>query len=824
MSITMAFCLFGCASNAKVKSVDEVKVENGNLYVRYVGDEDFTLIGQVKGDTGAQGEKGDKGDPGAQGEKGDKGDTGAQGEKGEKGDTGAQGEKGDKGDPGAQGEKGDKGETGAQGEKGDTGDPGAQGEKGEKGDPGAQGEKGDKGDPGAQGEKGDKGDPGAQGEKGDKGDTGAQGEKGDKGDPGAQGEKGDKGDTGAQGDKGDKGDKGDAVYITSIEVIAEDATTVTYKYTYSDGSETIVVMKKQVEKEERVDGMVNLAGINKNYSPEKAGDEVIKSMITVTDSVVKGAHDAHFLVHDGKAYIVYEANDVKEGEAANWDFVYCAMSIVDLKTGAVEVKIISRGEQAFANETLDVGATFVPRIIKKDENTLRVFFTSERPGVRQSLMYYLDYDVNSGTFDQNVYRMKLLTPEGKVDFTPKAYYDLAIAAGIECFSADNSAFIFDIMEYDGKKYVALNNFSGKQNALGMLNDTLDCISVIGHFGVGNSKVQLSESGIMRKNDGTWMSIIRNDLVSTNTTYGGNSKDYYFSYSADGVKWSTPRTEDFCAGGTNSKPTLNNFAGTHFMGWNQYSRSIFNFDYSTDGENWTSLYKFCSLTSFQYPEFFMYDNEIYFTTGDRAKIYFGKLPMKLIDGKFFIDDSYTFDKVFDEQIAYTDMGDVQTEHKGNIWRTAVHRNALGVYFKAETNCYNLFDKVFFMLDTAGTQTGRRENILMFKFWGEDIAVQTHDATGKSLGYKWLKRIDGIKLKRIVKGDYAYVEMFLPNEAIKVIQPLCSFTDYSQPLYFSIFGANSIDNTEFKITYNGKKVEHFNPSKYLVIDMYGKITER
>ena len=689
MSITMVFCLFGCASNAKVKSVDEVKVENGNLYVRYVGDEDFTLIGQVKGDPGAQGEKGDKGDPGAQGEKGDKGDT---------------------------------------------------------------------------------------------------------------------------------------VYITSIEVIAEDATTVTYKYTYSDNSETIVVMKKLTEKEERVDGMVNLAGINKNYSPEKAGDEVIKSMITVTDSVVKGAHDAHFLIHDGKAYIVYEANDVKEGEAAEWDFVYCAMSIVDLKTGAVEVKIISRGEQVFANETLDTGATFVPRIIKKDENTLRIFFTSERPNVRQSLMYYIDYDVKSGTLNQNVYRMKLLTPEGKVDFTPKAYYDLAIAAGMECFSSDHSAFIFDIMEYDGKKYVALNNFAGKQNALGMLNDTLDCISVIGHFGVGNSKVQLSESGIMRKNDGTWMSIIRNDLVSTNTTYGGNSKDYYFSYSAYGVKWSTPRTEDFCAGGTNSKPTLNNFAGTYFMGWNQYSRSIFNFDYSLDGENWTSLYKFCSLTSFQYPEFFMYDNEIYFTTGDRAKIYFGKLPMKLINGKFFIDDSYTFDKVFDEQIAYTDMGDVQTEHKGNIWRTAVHRNALGVYFKAETDCYNLFDKVFFMLDTAGTQTGRRENILMFKFWGEDIAVQTHDATGKSLGYKWLKRIDGIKIKRIVKGDYEYVEMFVPNEAIKVIQPLCSFTDYSQPLYFSIFGANSIDNTEFKITYNGKKVEHFNPSKYLVLDMYGKISER
>ena len=68
--------------------------------------------------------------------------------KGEKGDTGAQGEKG---------EKGDKGDTGAQGEKG---------EKGDKGDTGAQGEKG---------EKGDKGDTGAQGEKGEKGDKGDAG-------------------------------------------------------------------------------------------------------------------------------------------------------------------------------------------------------------------------------------------------------------------------------------------------------------------------------------------------------------------------------------------------------------------------------------------------------------------------------------------------------------------------------------------------------------------------------------------------------------------------------------------------------------------------
>lgn len=59
--------------------------------------------------------------------KGEKGETGAQGPKGdqgEKGETGAQGPKGDKGD------QGEKGETGAQGPKGDQGEKGETGEQG----------------------------------------------------------------------------------------------------------------------------------------------------------------------------------------------------------------------------------------------------------------------------------------------------------------------------------------------------------------------------------------------------------------------------------------------------------------------------------------------------------------------------------------------------------------------------------------------------------------------------------------------------------------------------------------------------------------------
>ncbi|MEX6157732.1 hypothetical protein [Providencia manganoxydans] len=70
---------------------------------------------------------------------------------GAKGETGAQGPKGDagaKGETGAQGPKGDagaKGEAGAQGPKGDAGAKGETGAQGPKGDAGAKGEAGAQG-------------------------------------------------------------------------------------------------------------------------------------------------------------------------------------------------------------------------------------------------------------------------------------------------------------------------------------------------------------------------------------------------------------------------------------------------------------------------------------------------------------------------------------------------------------------------------------------------------------------------------------------------------------------------------------------------------
>ena len=94
--------------------------------------------GEFVGAQGPKGEKGEPGAQGLRGEKGDTGERGPQGETGATGPQGPKGKDGEvtfesltdeqkaslRGEPGAQGEKGEKGEPGAQGEKGEKGDPG----------------------------------------------------------------------------------------------------------------------------------------------------------------------------------------------------------------------------------------------------------------------------------------------------------------------------------------------------------------------------------------------------------------------------------------------------------------------------------------------------------------------------------------------------------------------------------------------------------------------------------------------------------------------------------------------------------------------------
>ena len=363
------------------------------------------------------------------------------------------------------------------------------------------------------------------------------------------------------------------------------------------------------------------------WDPALAGDVVMRRLVNTSSPRVKGAHDAEFGCVGERAYIVTEANDVKAGESAGWSFIYATMSILDLKTLQLERVIdFAKSEQAFANETLPVGACFVPRILQKDATTLRCYFTSEDPGKRQSQMWYRDFDLASGEFAATIHKAKLKTAAGTFDFQPQYLYADAVAQGFAKKASDSSCFIFDSFKtFDGKLYVALNNFTGAQNAWARVLDDLETFEVIGHFNEPQS-AQLSESAVNRLPDGTWMAIVRNDK--------GN---YHFTSSPDGKTWTTGREMSYVPNGANSKPTFDQFGGVYYLGWQEATRiqgvgrSVFNVDISRDGQRWERKYRFETPKSFQYPTFHEHEGRIWLvvTQGDKdpsrkERIMFGEL--------------------------------------------------------------------------------------------------------------------------------------------------------------------------------------------------------
>lgn len=363
------------------------------------------------------------------------------------------------------------------------------------------------------------------------------------------------------------------------------------------------------------------------WDPALAGDIVMRRLVNTSAPRVKGAHDAEFVCVGDRAYLVAEANDVKAGESAGWPFIYATLSIVNLKTLAVEKVIdFAKGERVFENETLPVGACFVPRIIQKDEGTLRCYFTSEDPGKRQSQMWYRDFDLKAGEFAATIHKAKLKTAAGTFDFQPQYFHADAAVQGFAKKAVDSAFFIFDSFKrFDGKLYVALNNFSGKQNALALVHDDLETFEVLGHFNEPQSEA-LSESAINRLPDGTWMAIVRNDK--------GN---YHFTTSVDGKTWSVGKQMPLVPNGANSKPTFDKFGGVYYLGWQEatkvqsVNRSVFNVDISRDGKMWERKYRFETPKSFQYPTFHEHNGTIWLavTQGDsspsrKERIMFGKL--------------------------------------------------------------------------------------------------------------------------------------------------------------------------------------------------------
>jgi hypothetical protein len=365
------------------------------------------------------------------------------------------------------------------------------------------------------------------------------------------------------------------------------------------------------------------------WDPVLAGDEVLQRLVNVTPPGVKGAHDAEFVCVGDRAYVVKEANDTQSGESAFWPDIYGTLSIVNLRTLKLEeVVVLARGEQKFENATLPVGACFVPRILQKDDATLRCYFASEQPDKRQSQTWYRDFDLKTRTFEPDIHKVKLKTAAGTFDMQPQYFHADAAAQGFQKPAKDYGLYLFDsFKEIDGQTYVAINNWPGHQNALAILHDDLATVEVLGHY-FEPQAAGLSESAVERLPDGTWMAICRSEAM------GGN---YRFTMSTDGRTWTTARELPFVPNGISSKPTFNKFGGLYYLGWQEGTsirgvpRSVFNIDISRDGKNWERKYRFETDKSFQYPTFHEHDGSIWLTVtqGDgpgshKERIMFGKL--------------------------------------------------------------------------------------------------------------------------------------------------------------------------------------------------------
>jgi hypothetical protein len=261
-----------------------------------------------------------------------------------------------------------------------------------------------------------------------------------------------------------------------------------------------------------------------------AGDEVMRRLVKVTAPKVNGAHEAAFVCVGERAYIVEHDNDVVPGHGAG-SAMYCVLTVVTLQTLQVEkTHLLAKAGQAFANVTLPESQVFVPRIIRKDEQTLRTYFCSKS---EHEQTWYREFDLRTQSFEENIHKAKLKTAAGIFDMQPRHFHADAAAQGFTKPPINHGLYIFDsFKEFDGRNYVALNNFPGKQNALAVLHDDFVTFEIIGHYNEPQSQ-QLSESAINRLPDGSWMAICRND--------GGN---YHFTTSRDGNAWTVGETKPF----------------------------------------------------------------------------------------------------------------------------------------------------------------------------------------------------------------------------------------------------------------------------------------
>lgn len=362
----------------------------------------------------------------------------------------------------------------------------------------------------------------------------------------------------------------------------------------------------------------------KGWDPKAAGDRVMKSLIAVTGPEVKGAHDADLVLVGDRAFVATMDNDRQPGESAEWPFIYLTLAVVDLKTLTLERRIpVAKGGQAFANEPLPEGACFVPRLLKRDAQTLRFFFASEAPRQRQSRTYYRDFNLQTLEFEPRIHRAKIETAAGVFDMQPNHLYEDAQRHGFAREAKDFGLYMIDSFKvFDGQTYAVVNNYPIGQNSWAVLNEAQDTFRVLGHFNQP-ATWKLTEAAVNRLPDGTWLAISRQEA---------GTRNYTFSTSKDGRTWSMNEYRAFVPNGTNSKPLFEKFKGVYYLGWqeatriNDVARSVFNIDVSTDGVQWERKYRFESADSFQYPGLREHQGSVFLwaTQGAKERIMFGRL--------------------------------------------------------------------------------------------------------------------------------------------------------------------------------------------------------
>lgn len=353
------------------------------------------------------------------------------------------------------------------------------------------------------------------------------------------------------------------------------------------------------------------------------GDKVLSRLVNVTGGSARGTHDAEFVIVEDRAYIVAEANDERPGHGTTNDYV--SMSIVDMATLKLEQYLVfARAGQAFDNETLPAGRTFVPRIIQLSDTKLRCYFNSQPPKAQEQI-WIIDFDIPSQSFARTIRRAKLKTATGVVDMQPQHFHADAARHGFTKKPTNHGMYIFDTFKkFDGKLYTVINNFPGGQNALALVNEARDSFEIIGHYNEPLS-LKITESAVNRLPDGTWMAICRQT--------GGNN-NYLFTTSRDGRSWTPCEERPFVRSGASSKPIFECFNGIYYLGWQENSqvnnirRTVFNIDVSRDGKEWLRKYRFEVNDGFTYPTLHEHNGAIYMSVslGVRSgeRIGFGKL--------------------------------------------------------------------------------------------------------------------------------------------------------------------------------------------------------